>query len=125
MEDIFQAYDSIELKWIEYVVGFTGERQKEFFKKILPFIPSVLFLFGLFIATLQAKSIVQKMRHHRTKTATEKFLYWLKKKTKTSFALEKYVSDFPELVEKTRRILFSKNTEKDIKKLKKLWKKVL
>jgi len=125
--DLFQTvikyYDTVELKWYEYIVSFTGDRQKAFFRtlwaeKTWGFFLLLLggMLWGIHQAWRRWK-ILQNTSH------ADRFLLWLKKRYEmASFPLAALEWRYPKLVQKIRRLLYGKSSGvKNLLDLKKMW----
>ncbi|QQS59160.1 DUF3488 domain-containing protein [Candidatus Peregrinibacteria bacterium] len=116
-------YDTIELRWFEYIVSYTGERQKAFLKTLSE--NKAFFFWGIagICFVFLGRRWYPKVRKHLLLTPREQFFLWLSRKSQAkSFLLESLQESFPELVAHTRKELFRKNPNtKDIRELKKRW----
>ena len=125
-KNFIKYYDLIELKWYNYIVWFTWVEQKKIWAKIFKNYDLII-SFSLFILLIiLAKKIIRiDIIPHFKRNKKERFLWWLKNKTKSNvFILKNLEEKHPKLVEKTRKIIFSKKG-RNLKKLKKEWKKEL
>lgn len=126
-ETAVRWYDTIELRWFEYIVSYTGERQKTFLRNIAEHKSLLLWgMVGIGIFLIGHR-LYPGMRKRFLLTPREQFFLWLARKSKEkSFVLESFQKAFPNLIEHTRRELFQKNpSRKDIQALKRQWQKSL
>ncbi len=121
----YQAYDWVELRWFKYFVSYTGEKQKLFFLQVFVYRRIIFWSIVVFILYRKThKPLWQFVKTSWQRTPVERFLWWLKRKTKgDTFVLGNLQDKFPELVTKTRKTIFGKKpTSEELRELKKLWK---
>lgn len=127
-QKFFELYDTLELKWFEYFVSFTGERQKQFFRGLFHHRRAIFWsLVGYFLLRKIIPPARRLISTTLTRTPVERFLWWLKQKTQPDdFVLNPLENRFPKMVSKTRQLIFGKDPQpKELLNLKKEWKKVL
>lgn len=117
-------YDAFELKWLDYVTGFTGERQKAFFMNLLrkgPVICIILLLVSgsYFVRRFARDWLLPVWR----RSPGERFIRWLSKAAGVdAFVLHSLESEYPELVKKTRELLYhQQGNSVQISALKREW----
>lgn len=126
--EFYQVYDWVELRWFEFFVSYTGEKQRELFMQL--FVHRRLVFWSIVLWILYKKTYRPLRSWTKTtwnRTPTERFLWWLKRKSKGDvFVLHRLFDRFPELVDRTRKTVFGKTPHKsELKALKKAWKKSL
>lgn len=123
-QEFTKILDAFEIKWSEWIVGYTGSKQRAFFASILSE-KTILFsiIFGIFAFFFLRKKI-QYFWKNRQKTSAEHFADWLRKNLGVGFLLEKYEHTFPKLVAETR-LAFFREDNTDFSLLRKKWKKIL
>ncbi len=126
--EFYQLYDWIELRWFEFFVSYTGEKQREFFLQLFVYRKQVFWGIIFFILYRKfGRHIYRWGISTWRRTPVEHFLWWLKRKTKSdTFVLGDLQKRFPELVAKTRDIVFGKKAKvEELRELKKEWGKSL
>jgi len=123
---LIKYYDLIELKWYNYIVWFTWVEQKKIWTNIFKNYDTILFLSFLILLWILTKNVFQTdILPHFKRSKKERFLWWLKNKTKSdSFVLKNLEKKYPNLVKETREVIFSGDGW-DLKKLRKKWSKVI
>lgn len=126
MDDVIKYYDLIELKWYNYIVWFTWSEQKKIWSNIFKNYDKIIFLsLSILIIILTRNVFLTDIIPYFRRTKKERFMWRLKNKTKSkSFVLMDLAEKYPDLVNKTRELIFSKK-DWDLTRLKKDWKKVL
>lgn len=127
-QPIIRAYDVIELKYFEYFVGYTGEKQRQaliFLWRNKHIVLPALFFLILFFR--YRKQIIVPIVGYAKKSPEERFLWWLKRKIPAdSFVLHSLRENHTDLVEKTREVIYGKNRQNiSLKELKEEWRKAL
>ncbi len=128
LQQAVQFYDYIELRWFEYVVSFSGERQKQLLRGIFEHRRTIFYSIIIFFVARRLRRFYKaKIRPALQRTPVERFLWWLSKKTKQSvFALDSLNKRYPELTNQTRDLVFGTDpTKKQLQQLKSRWRKVL
>ena len=128
LRDITRTYDAIELRWIQWIVGYTGDTQRAVLYWLLGnsiFIGGIIMGSGIVFFGWRR---IRRLLRWRTYSPQKQFLHWLYKHMRgDDLFLERFRRSHTDLVHKTQKIIFGPDapTSGQIRELQRDWKQAL
>lgn len=121
--EFVSAYDTLDLLWFSYAVGYGSDAQKAFLSESLRYLPWLAFLPIVTLFSLAYRRIRKSYSERRASWEGRRLVDRLSSVTASKFPLSVLESEYPDLVGKTRASVYgvTRSSASEIRRLSREW----